>query len=57
MMNEIKNQFINYSEVIFDMNCILKCLNYKFEKQNIQKEFFLLYDCIVKLKEKILTIK
>ena len=54
--NEIKNQFINYSEVIFDMNCILKCLNYKFDKENIQKEFFLLYDCIVKLKEKILQL-
>ena len=53
---EIKNQFMNYIEVIFDMNCILKCLNYKIEKLYIQKELFLLNDYIVKLKEKILKL-
>ena len=53
---EIKNQFMNYIEVIFDMNCILRFLNYNFEKQNIKKELFLLNEIIVQLKEKTLKL-
>lgn len=51
----IKNKLENDIEVIFDMSCIYKCLfRESTEKNHIQRKFFLFFQLILELKEKIL---